>query len=127
MAMRTVARRWPAGASQLRTLLRPSRLQQQQQSRAYAEEYTGQGLNEKEKAAENRFIRQKEEEMKLKRAAAATAAGEVHPDSPVTPAAAAEKIEGGFPTVPVLAGLFLAVGAYWFVTAPSKKDEKESS
>ncbi|CAM6091533.1 unnamed protein product [Calypogeia fissa] len=134
MAMRMAVRRWP-GASQVRSMMRSGRQQEQQlqQSRAYADEvYTGKGLDEKEKAAENRYIRQKEEEAKLKKAAAGeasqTAAGIESVASTVSKATASAD-SGGFRNTAVVAGIIAAVAGYWLLSSSGspKKAEKESN
>lgn len=121
MAFRAVARRWPA-AAQMRASL---------QRRAYSTqpEYTGAALNEKEKAAENRFIRNMEEE---RRAAAvvkpSTAAAEILTppgESPVKPLGATVTAESGFRNIAVVAGLVAFVSSYWLLSRSSKKEVKE--
>lgn len=131
MAMRTVARSWP-GASQARALLRSGR--HQQQGRAYASEegYTGKGLEEKEKAAENRYIRQMEHERNLKKAsgeASAHSAGQSPVGTPGKVTSGDEAASGGFRNTAVVAGLVAVVAGFWLLSGSgsSKKEDKEST
>ncbi|BBN07460.1 hypothetical protein MPTK1_4g03930 [Marchantia polymorpha subsp. ruderalis] len=119
MAMRVMARRFVAQveSSSLRSSMRQTRFRSDKNI-----------LSEEEKAAENIYIRRKEQEQAEKHARKGLTDATPPPVSPVTPAKAetpAATQEGSYRNTAVVAGVIAAAAAYWLLSGSSKKEEKE--
>jgi hypothetical protein len=137
MAFRAlVARRSSLVSSDIRTMLQSGRLQQRP-NMSTQPEYTGNALNDAEKAAENRYFKKLEAERKLTAEVAAAghagAAATGTPTPGVAPSSSPLKsdgsAEGGFRNTAVVGGLIALVAGYWLYSSSGskKQEEKESS
>ncbi|KAL2630867.1 hypothetical protein R1flu_015553 [Riccia fluitans] len=124
MAMRIMARRFVAqlesSASMRSSMMRQTRLRSDKNI-----------LSEEEKAAENIYIRKREQEIKEKLARkSAGQAGTPPPvdGTPKTEASPNPPIgtpEGSYRNVAVVAGVIAAFASYWLLSGSKKKDEKD--